>query len=498
MRKKFKSLAFLICICFSRYYLSGQNLVLNGNFEAGWIPTLEGQINAASNWEKKPTFCGAPGASSPDLFDRNSTNCRLDIPTNKWAINIDSRVPGHNRYLGFTQNEDSRAVLAPFPTGCFDYSLSFWYHTIDGYPSDASNCNVGNIVGFGASTLIVKLVNSNNCNSHTIANITLSESSNWQNYSLNFSLLNIQNYNRLEFQIVNQVSGRSSVIFLDDVELRVQPLTPMVNGPSSICSNQPLTFAGSVVQGYPNNHFWEILEWDPTNNIPVANGFVWSQWYPGAPQSSYTFPSNINVPCNKFYKVKLALQNNCVVWSEANIVFNYKCSPYANAGPDYNIVCGNCVTIGTNNGPIKNTQFTWYGPGNNVIGSGQQITVCPSPPGGLYTLVVSSSNGCYNSDQVMVNVSCAKQNMTEVAENKIEKDKYLLMYPNPSNGKFEILNSLSENISFQICDIHGRLIKAGILSNEKTEVDLSIYDKGIYFIKSTVNGKTEVKKIIVQ
>lgn len=479
--------------------ISSQNFVKNGNVELGSVPTLEDQLNYATYWEKTPSACGAPIASSPDLFDRNSTNCKIKLPANKWALNINSRIPTDNRYIGFSYIEPVRVQLSTFPSGCTDYSLSFWYHTIDGFLYNSWDCNPSVFPSFITPNLEAHLIKSSDCSSNLICSIPVSPNSNWQNYTINFSKLNMQQYDRLQFRLVYPGGySKGDVIFIDDVELTPQALTPSIFGPSSICSGNPLTFNSTVIAGSPNNYYWEILEWDQLNNIPTPGGFVWSQWYAGYPGSSYTFPSNINLPCGRYYKVKLALQNACTVWSETNLFFNYKCSPVANAGPDQTVTCG-CATIGTYQGPTKGTTFSWYNQSNNLVGSGQQITVCPGQTM-LYTLIVSSSNGCTSTDQVLVTYNCAprESGVTNVNENNELFDSFISLFPNPNNGKFIITNSLSEKISYQILDLQGRSIKSGVLKDEKTEIDLSNYDKGVYFLKCNINGKTVVKKVIVQ
>ncbi len=67
---------------------------------------------------------------------------------------------------------------------------------------------------------------------------------------------------------------------------------------------------------------------------------------------------------------------------------------------------------------------------------------------------------------------------------KNQEKNELSVYPNPTNGKFYIKQGNSENKSYKIFDINGRLIQRGILNSEISEIDLSKEKSGNYFIKT--------------
>ncbi|MBA3705514.1 MAG: T9SS type A sorting domain-containing protein [Bacteroidetes bacterium] len=76
-------------------------------------------------------------------------------------------------------------------------------------------------------------------------------------------------------------------------------------------------------------------------------------------------------------------------------------------------------------------------------------------------------------------------------------DDKLSIYPNPSNGKFQLTsNDMKERI-FEITDVLGSVILKSEIKNETTEMDLSAQSKGIYFVKiSDTKGNSIIKKII--
>lgn len=74
------------------------------------------------------------------------------------------------------------------------------------------------------------------------------------------------------------------------------------------------------------------------------------------------------------------------------------------------------------------------------------------------------------------------------------------IYPNPSNGKFNIVLSKSvNNANISISDMTGKVILVkDMTSSYKQIVDLSSYSKGIYFIKFNINNKTLISKLILK
>ena len=77
------------------------------------------------------------------------------------------------------------------------------------------------------------------------------------------------------------------------------------------------------------------------------------------------------------------------------------------------------------------------------------------------------------------------------AELTIENFK---IYPNPTSSYINIILDVEENYEIIIFDMTGRCVKKSFVSDNKTTIDLSDINKGVYFIN--INGTTE--KLIVQ
>lgn len=84
-------------------------------------------------------------------------------------------------------------------------------------------------------------------------------------------------------------------------------------------------------------------------------------------------------------------------------------------------------------------------------------------------------------------------------ENRFEN---FAVYPNPSNGKFNIVLSTTDKVNVELFDIRGRsvynqLFNASGVSFQQ-EIDLSKLSSGVYILNVESNGKKEAKRIIIE
>jgi Secretion system C-terminal sorting domain len=193
-------------------------------------------------------------------------------------------------------------------------------------------------------------------------------------------------------------------------ELRINDsdfnIHPNVTGPTAICQGSPMTFNGSLTAASSpsTGYIWQLFETDAAGNI-TSGGYSWaSSWFFGVPTGTFTFPSNLNLTCGKYYMAVLAAvrESGCANWAADNQVFYYTCKPAANAGSDQTVCQSECVTIG----PVltfKSISYSWSANGTTV-GSSANISVCPEA-NTTYTLTTTNNlTGCTNTDQVTVTV----------------------------------------------------------------------------------------------
>lgn len=74
---------------------------------------------------------------------------------------------------------------------------------------------------------------------------------------------------------------------------------------------------------------------------------------------------------------------------------------------------------------------------------------------------------------------------------------FFKLYPNPTTGKFNLITMNTESDFYEINNLLGVKIINSIIDKDQTEIDLSPYANGVYFIRVyTKNGQSVTKKII--
>ncbi len=114
-----------------------------------------------------------------------------------------------------------------------------------------------------------------------------------------------------------------------------------------------------------------------------------------------------------------------------------------------------------------------------------------------YWLYCSFTNGCEASDTVIVKV------LDGVNVNELNTTNGINVYPNPSNGVFNVSGEFStnNNVTITVLDITGKTVLIKKLDNVSIlnqEIDLSSNNKGIYFVKINNNDKTATYKVTVE
>ncbi len=110
----------------------------------------------------------------------------------------------------------------------------------------------------------------------------------------------------------------------------------------------------------------------------------------------------------------------------------------------------------------------------------------------IYTY--TNSNSCINSDTTTITVEIC----TDV--NNIITDFGIIIYPNPSTGQFTIEkpNNLNKKVQVRLLDATSKLILEKVIpiGNQKVEMDIRNYSKGIYYLQLIVDDEIFVKQIL--
>jgi hypothetical protein len=248
-------------------------------------------------------------------------------------------------------------------------------------------------------------------------------------------------------------------------------LIPSITGATVFCGGNALTFTGSDGASTAADHYWEIIE-SNSSGVPVTGGYVWYSWYSGTP-GTFTFPVGASIPCNKYYKVKLAVQNPCVNWAEVSQVIFIKCEPSVNLTASKWSVCSGSPTVLTANGSgVAGATYTynWYQTSPTAVtlalNAGNTITVSPTVTS-TYSVTAVCSNGCSAGLTVPItalptsynlNLSTGYDNAssTVITPGSLDDEWYVVSIPSNAN-----LNTLATDINYTIGGLPWALDPAG-------------------------------------
>jgi hypothetical protein len=186
---------------------------------------------------------------------------------------------------------------------------------------------------------------------------------------------------------------------------------------------------------------------------------------------------NIEVNQNGIFEVTVTDANGCQAYDEVEVTV--LSSPSVNAGLDQ-VVCENefPVTLGAS------------GSGGSVEWSnGSQSPLTTVNNAGIYTVTVTSTNGCTANDSVEVILeSCAS---TEELSNLIA------VYPNPTKDEVVIQSSVLMNGSVKVFSTDGKLILSELVYGKNSySIHLLDYPSGIYHLRMDLDTVTKDIKII--
>jgi hypothetical protein len=170
----------------------------------------------------------------------------------------------------------------------------------------------------------------------------------------------------------------------------------------------------------------------------------------------------------------------------------------------------------THNYPIKEQASEILYAGRNVTGNwsqgdvivqnnadvhfaaGQKIVIGPGFKTELGAKFIAEITPCANSSSQRINNS-ANNNEEREIENQL-KNSFIEIYPNPTHGQFTIeIPNIAENTNLKFYNTYGQLMLQQQINSNQTQIDLSLFGKGLYLLHlKTDEGEINIKKIIVQ
>ena len=111
---------------------------------------------------------------------------------------------------------------------------------------------------------------------------------------------------------------------------------------------------------------------------------------------------------------------------------------------------------------------------------------------GWYSVTVYDDNGCEGNDSVFV--------MLDVLVDSPVNDMGISIYPNPTNNilNVEISNNNISDIRIELINVHGQLIKELIIENNMSEINVTDFAPGVYYLKINSESNIFIEKVVIQ
>src|SRR5690606_11487871 len=145
-------------------------------------------------------------------------------------------------------------------------------------------------------------------------------------------------------------------------------------------------------------------------------------------------------------------------------------------------------------GSTNNTTYTWLTGDGNSINSTAEGAEYVYQAAGKYcvTMIARNDAGCECSSTKCVTIN-TNLNDAESMNNAVS------IYPNPNSGIFTVELALAnyEQMTINVYNTIGELVKTIVVDSNNTTVDLSDHASGVYTVKVIAGNQIATKKITV-
>lgn len=246
----------------------------------------------------------------------------------------------------------------------------------------------------------------------------------------------------------------------------------------------PIVDAGTNIAGCYN----QIV--NLTGSSSLAGNVIWT------PSSGLSNPSSLNTSLTitqpATYTLTVITPDGCK--ASDTVVVTSGVAPTVYAGADRTINPGDSTQFNAI-GSAQNLTYLWS-PSNTLNNPTIKNPVAKPAITTLYTLTVTSPNGCANTDEVIVYVTGTVAN--DIAENFQLKAPY----PNPTQEGVHLSANFSANtkLNLVVYDVMGRkvetLFEGYVLDNDFAYFwDMNV-QAGVYLVTWEVEGRTFVQKVV--
>jgi PKD repeat protein len=149
----------------------------------------------------------------------------------------------------------------------------------------------------------------------------------------------------------------------------------------------------------------------------------------------------------------------------------------------------NILTVKGNATGLTDSLYWFWGDGTKTKYVAQNTNVSHTyTTGGNYSVCLKSYNNCGTKD------GCLSVTGVGIEEQEL---KYLNAYPNPVNNTLTIENPYNCSMQLNLYSITGKLLCSNNYENYTSNLDMSNYERGIYFAEILLpDGRKAVRKIV--
>ena len=214
----------------------------------------------------------------------------------------------------------------------------------------------------------------------------------------------------------------------------------------------------------------------------VANGassYIWSNGLP--------FPGiSVSPTVSTVYSVIGIDANNCTLTNSVSITVNPL--PSVLVSSDKDVICKKESVVLTASG--ANT-YAWTNPITGPASGASLPLTLNIDVTYLFTVTGTDANGCSKTATVSVDV----QKCTGISEAGTQST-FVSIYPNPTNGLVTIETKNAASGTIEIMDLSGKIIFTETIKSSVSEINMSAYATGVYFVKVKNETSSEVIKLI--
>ena len=110
----------------------------------------------------------------------------------------------------------------------------------------------------------------------------------------------------------------------------------------------------------------------------------------------------------------------------------------------------------------------------------------------IYSITLTDAN-CWGKNSKTLSI-----NINNAGINEVNADKFISVYPNPTNGVFEIAINTIEANTIRVMDINGKVILERKVLSSKETIDMTGFAKGVYVLNISGTEISLNKKLIIE